>query len=180
MLRIKSADKPGSVESSHLSGINVAINLMQPTRIQHGSCLHQSAWIPIWPCSSWGLPRHWMLPPARCALTAPFHPYSVNNQSGLLSVALAVGFRPPGVTWQPTLWSPDFPPEACTSSDCLADLRERNYTNLYQECELWPTKRISNTKDVEVKTSCHREPQAKQWIQASSRWLVYAGTRMNK
>jgi len=30
---------------------------------------------------------------------------------GLLSVALAVGFRPPGVTWQPTLWSPDFPPE---------------------------------------------------------------------
>lgn len=29
---------------------------------------------------------------------------------GLLSAALSVGFRPPGVTWRPTLWSPDFPP----------------------------------------------------------------------
>ncbi len=28
---------------------------------------------------------------------------------GLLSVALAVGSRPPGVTWHSTLWSPDFP-----------------------------------------------------------------------
>ena len=29
---------------------------------------------------------------------------------GLLSAALSVGFRPPGVTWHPALWSPDFPP----------------------------------------------------------------------
>ena len=29
---------------------------------------------------------------------------------GLLSVALSVGSRPPGVTWHLTLWSPDFPP----------------------------------------------------------------------
>ncbi len=29
---------------------------------------------------------------------------------GLLSVALSVGSRPPGVTWHPALWSPDFPP----------------------------------------------------------------------
>jgi hypothetical protein len=28
---------------------------------------------------------------------------------GLLSAALAVGFRLPGVTWHSTLWSPDFP-----------------------------------------------------------------------
>lgn len=28
---------------------------------------------------------------------------------GLLSVALVVGLRPPGVTWHPALWSPDFP-----------------------------------------------------------------------
>jgi len=28
----------------------------------------------------------------------------------LLSVALVVGLRPPGVTWHPALWSPDFPP----------------------------------------------------------------------
>jgi len=28
---------------------------------------------------------------------------------GLLSAALSVGSRPPGVTWHPALWSPDFP-----------------------------------------------------------------------
>jgi len=29
---------------------------------------------------------------------------------GLLSVALSVGSRPPGITWHLALWSPDFPP----------------------------------------------------------------------
>ena len=29
---------------------------------------------PIWSCSRWGLPCRRVLPPARCALTAPFHP----------------------------------------------------------------------------------------------------------
>jgi len=46
-------------------------HLKQPTRIQCEP--HQ--WIPIWPCSEWGLPSHGVLPPMRCALTAPFHPY---------------------------------------------------------------------------------------------------------
>jgi len=31
---------------------------------------------------------------------------------GLISVALSVGSRPPGVTWHPALRSPDFPPTA--------------------------------------------------------------------
>ena len=31
---------------------------------------------------------------------------------GIFSVALSVGSRPPGVTWHPALWSPDFPPRA--------------------------------------------------------------------
>ena len=43
------------------------------------------------------------LPPARCALTAPFHPYPQAGRSqapagGLLSVALSLGSPPPGVT----------------------------------------------------------------------------------
>jgi hypothetical protein len=29
---------------------------------------------------------------------------------GLLSAALVVGSRRPGVTWHPVHWSPDFPP----------------------------------------------------------------------
>jgi len=47
------------------------MNLKQPTRIQRGPRL----WIPIWSCSEWGFPSPRLLPAARCALTAPFHPY---------------------------------------------------------------------------------------------------------
>ena len=32
------------------------------------------------------------------------------DQGGIFSVALAVGSHPPGITWHPALWSPDFPP----------------------------------------------------------------------
>ena len=41
------------------------------------------------------------LPAARCALTAPFHPYPAcpkTGPGGLLSVALSLGSPPPGVT----------------------------------------------------------------------------------
>ena len=48
------------------------------------------------------------------------HPFTLTNRfcqrlnvggrgGGLLSAALAVGSHPPGVTWRPVLWSPDFP-----------------------------------------------------------------------
>src|SRR5918995_2712976 len=55
-----------------------------------------------------------LLPAARWALTPPFHPYPAlpsreGWQGGLLSVALSVAFRRPGVTWQSALWSSDFP-----------------------------------------------------------------------
>ena len=39
------------------------------------STVGHSIWIPIWSCSGWGLPSPRLLPAARCALTAPFHPY---------------------------------------------------------------------------------------------------------
>src|SRR3972149_7241773 len=84
---------------------------MRPTREQCGQ--HYRS--PIWPCSGWALPCHGMLPPARCALTAPFHPYrspEMNQEDlgGIFSVALSIGSRRPGVTWHPALRSPDFPP----------------------------------------------------------------------
>jgi hypothetical protein len=53
-----------------------------------------------------------LLPAVRWALTPPFHPYPLfgePNSGGLFSVALSVALRRPGVTWQPTLWSSDFP-----------------------------------------------------------------------
>ena len=59
-----------------------------------------------------GVCRTGPLPDSWCALTAPFHPYHARLATpfgGLLSVALSVGFRRPGVTWHRALWSPDFP-----------------------------------------------------------------------
>ena len=71
-----------------------------------------------------------LLPSPRCALTAPFHPYrapsafACETLGGLLSVALSVGSRPPGVTWHLIRRSPDFPPPSSPcgveNSDCLA------------------------------------------------------------
>ena len=52
-------------------------------------------------------------PAARCALTAPFHPCLCPADGaigGLLSAALSVTSRCPGVTRHPALWSSDFPP----------------------------------------------------------------------
>ena len=47
--------------------------------------------LPIWSCSVWGLPCPRTLPPGRCALTAPFHPYLAPcGVGGMFSVALAV------------------------------------------------------------------------------------------
>ena len=63
--------------------------------------------IPIWSCSRRGLPCHQVLPLTRCALTTPFHPYRLAG--GLLSAALSVGSRPPGITWHLASRSPDFP-----------------------------------------------------------------------
>ena len=88
-------DKPGSVLDDHSSATNVTVRLKRPTRIHRGSRYR----IPIWSCSGRGLPSPRLLPTARCALTAPFHPYL--QAGGFLSVALSVGSRPPGVTWRP-------------------------------------------------------------------------------
>ena len=88
-------DKPGSVVDDHSSATNVTVRLKRPTRIRRGS-RHQ---IPIWSCSGRGLPSPRLLPTARCALTAPFHPYL--RTGGFLSAALSVSSRPPGVTWRP-------------------------------------------------------------------------------
>ena len=41
-----------------------------------------------------------LLPDARCALTAPFHPYLDPRRGGFLSAALSVSSHSPGVTWR--------------------------------------------------------------------------------
>jgi len=51
------------------------------------------ACFPIWSCSRWGLPCRRMLPPARCALTAPFHPCRRRIAAALGRFALCCTFR---------------------------------------------------------------------------------------
>jgi len=123
--KTESACKPGSVVDSHSSGTDITVSLKQPTRIQ----CEPHPWIPIWSCSERGLPCHELLPVARCALTAPFHPYRpiCIGVGGLLSAALSVGFRLPGVTWRSALWSPDFPPPR--TSKCARDAKRRNQSS---------------------------------------------------
>ena len=62
-----------------------------------------------------------LLPVVRWALTPPFHPYPdigrTLDPGGFFSVALSVALRRPGVTWQPTLWSSDFPRTPCGTRD---------------------------------------------------------------
>ena len=60
-----------------------------------------------------------------CGALLP-HPFTLTDKpkfvGGLLSAALSVGSRPPGVTWHSVLRSPDFPPARLRrASDCPAD-----------------------------------------------------------
>jgi len=64
-------DKPGSVVDNHSSAIHVTMYLKQPTRIQLRAATTDSYLVLL--RVGFTLPRS--LPTARCALTAPFHPY---------------------------------------------------------------------------------------------------------
>ena len=54
---------------------------------------HEAACPPIWPCSRRGLPSRRVLPPTRCALTAPFHPYRHLLAKALRRFAFCCTFR---------------------------------------------------------------------------------------
>jgi len=104
---------------SHSSRPDVAVWLQQPTREQRGPRYRS----PIWSCSEWGLPCRTTLTPyaVRSYRTLSPLPVPLRAIGGLLSVALAVSSRCPGVTWHSALWSPDFPRCACARRDCPAD-----------------------------------------------------------
>jgi hypothetical protein len=84
----------------HSSGTAVASGLEQPTQTtgpetglgHEARCRLYSVLLPV------GLAVPRALPPARCALTAPFHPYRTpEGAGGLLSVALSLGLPPPDI-----------------------------------------------------------------------------------
>jgi hypothetical protein len=109
------ADKPGSVVDSHSSGVRVTARLLRPTRERpraagRGAGPH----VPLF-----GLAPGGVYPAAACChRRGALLPHHFNltarcrGVGGVFSAALSVGSRPPGVTWHPALWSPDFPPPA--------------------------------------------------------------------
>ena len=125
----ESADKPGSVVGNHSSGMHVAVHLERPTRKRAlaAHCGFRRVF-PYLALLRAGFSVPSPLPSTRCALTAPFHPCrrACARLGGVLSVALSVGSRPPGVTWRRAIWSPDFPLPPCGNSDCLADSRDQH------------------------------------------------------
>src|SRR6202789_253782 len=99
--------------------MRVTPHLTRPTRT---AMRKTSRAVPIWSCSRWGLPcrpcyqgRGALLPhrftlTGCCSLRYP-------SLGGLLSVALSVGSRLPGVTWHLIRRSPDFPPPLTLPSE---------------------------------------------------------------
>ena len=73
----ESADKPGSVVDNHPSGTHVAVRLERPTRkpLRAAGTSPKARALPYLVLLQVGFAVPPMLPPARCALTAPFHPY---------------------------------------------------------------------------------------------------------
>lgn len=122
--KIEPVDKPGSVESNHLSGMFVAKHLKRPTQTQYGSYYR----VLIWSCSKRGLPCRDCYQPRGALLPHLFTlTPSLKCWGGLFSVALSVGSHLPGVTWRFTLWSPDFPP-CINTEQLLGWLRKDNST----------------------------------------------------
>ena len=84
--------------------------------------------IPIWPCSEWGFTIAITVASKRGALLP--HHFTLTTEkfdSGILSVALSVNFRLPGIAWHSALWSPDFPLR-CTER--LSSWLNEDYTKI--------------------------------------------------
>ncbi len=122
------AGKPGSVVGSHSSGTRVTAGLKRPTRKRARiSAATPCLRAPLLPYLAllrvgFAVPSSVTTDAVRSYRTvSPLPSPLARRLGGLLSVALSVGSRPPGVTWHPIRRSPDFPPHFVQKcSDCLA------------------------------------------------------------
>jgi hypothetical protein len=115
----ESAAKPGSVVDSHSSRPAITHWLQQPTRSQRGPRQRE----PIWSCFGWSLPCHELLPVARCALTAPFHPYLICLRSHRRFALCCTGRRlaPPRRYLAPCPVKPGLSSPTCVAATVLAN-----------------------------------------------------------
>ena len=109
--KLELADKPGSVLGNHSSRPAIAHWLQQHTRSQRGPRRTRSYLVLL--RVEFTLPHTVASGAVRSYRTLSPLPVSLTDHGhlgGLLSAALVVGLRRPGVTWHPAHWSPDFPP----------------------------------------------------------------------
>ncbi len=113
------ANKPSSVIAeamgNHFSGIRITANLVQPTR-DSGGASSSSSLLGLAPDGVYQA-TDVTASPVRSYRTLSPLPVSGGSKAirtigGLLSVALSIGSRRPGVTRHPALRSSDFPPAA--------------------------------------------------------------------
>ena len=71
-------------------------------------------------CPATDIGRRGALLPHHFTLTA----LACGPRGGIFSVALSVDSRPPGVTWHPALWSPDFPLKICNASAAVSAIAQ--------------------------------------------------------
>ena len=108
--KLKLTDKPGSVVDSHSSRPAIAHWLKQPTRVQYGP-YHVNPYLALLRVE-FTVPRTVTSRAVRSYRT--LSPLPDPTCAGHRRFALCCTGRrllhPPGVTWHPALWSPDFPP----------------------------------------------------------------------
>ena len=108
--KVKPVCKPGSVQRrTPVAVIPLGRRLPAGSSNLPGSSA-SSAIAPLFGLAPDGVCQPLVLPQARCALTAPFHPcLCLAAIGGVFSVALSVASRRPAVSRHPALRSPDFP-----------------------------------------------------------------------
>ena len=120
----ESADKPGSVVGNHSSGIRVTAYLKQPTREHVWATRAARSRLPPYLAllqAGFTVPSSVATDAVRSYRTLSPLPFRLAaNLGGLLSVALSVDSRPPGVTWRFALGARTFL-HSLRYSDCLAD-----------------------------------------------------------
>ena len=122
---VEAVRKPGSVPAAgypfagdgHSSGTAVADGLEQSTR-KHGRAVLDASLFDLAPGGVY-LASGVTVGPGEL-LPHPFTLTPGNTGGGLLSVALALGLPPPGITRHPALRSSDFPPALTGAGDRLA------------------------------------------------------------
>ena len=95
----------------HSSGMPVAKHLSRPTRVT--AWKQAGAFAPVTPirsCSRWGLPCRCCYQQARCAFTAPFHPYPGHAGAVYFLWHFPWGRPRRPLTGTVFPWSPDLPP----------------------------------------------------------------------